>query len=335
MKWFKHMTTAMDDLFVKDLEREFGDAGYAFWFKTLELIGAHGENGKLSISWPNYTEKLHKSQVKAELMLSFCVARGKLTLDHNYAGIIIGCERFAEYADNYTRYDGASTKRLQRQVVDTSKQEVEEEVEVDKKKKEQGNAPDDVLPKVILNSLFEEMWTLYPNSQGKKNARRHFDSTVKTKQDALDIRVALGNYLNSANYQKGFIKNGSTWFNEWRDWVNPKPAMMKDQKRAAEVKAMTPREKIVPRCKKCGEQHESYKACPADNPAESNEVSKLLGDLKKNLEVAPAQCPRCRQMVNVNKGRFEIHMIDTYMDRVNPNTGFKHPKQCPMSGRDV
>ena len=64
MKWFKHLTTAMDDLFVKDIERKFGDTGYAFWFKTLELIGNHGDAGKLEISWSNYLEKLHKRRTQ-------------------------------------------------------------------------------------------------------------------------------------------------------------------------------------------------------------------------------------------------------------------------------
>jgi len=39
-------------------------------------------------------------------------------------------------------------------------------------------------------------------------------------QDWLDIQRALGNYLRSETVKKGFIKNGSTWFNNWQDWIN-------------------------------------------------------------------------------------------------------------------
>ena len=131
MKWFKHLTDAMDDLFVKDLERKYGDSGYAFWFKTLELIGNHGEAGKLEISWANYLEKLHKRRTQVELMLNFCSTSGKLSVMFSEDNVIIECKKFAEYSDNYTKYG----KTLQSDFKEPSKQEEEEEVEVDKKEK--------------------------------------------------------------------------------------------------------------------------------------------------------------------------------------------------------
>jgi len=130
MKWFKHMTNAMDDLFVKDIERKFGDTGYAFWFKTLELIGNHGECGVLKISWSNYLEKLHKRRTQVEQLLNFCSTSDKLTVTIKENELIIECKKFAEYSDNYTKY----SKTLQSNFKDTSKQEVEEEVDKKKKK---------------------------------------------------------------------------------------------------------------------------------------------------------------------------------------------------------
>jgi hypothetical protein len=95
----------------------------------------------------------------------------------------------------------------------------------------QGTARDTVSSPVngrVTEKDFEEIWKLYPNSQGKKNARRHFFASVKTAADMERIKKALDNYQLSKNFKKGFIKNGSTWFNEWQDWENPKPAMMED-----------------------------------------------------------------------------------------------------------
>ncbi len=132
----------MDDLFVRDLERKFGDAGYAFWFKTLELMGAHGEkSGVLKISWRNYCDKLNKRRDHIRRMLIFSSSAGHLTFTEDSREtrndsseyVTITCDKFAEYADNYTRYDGVSSKRLQRHGKDTLKQEVEEEVEEEKK----------------------------------------------------------------------------------------------------------------------------------------------------------------------------------------------------------
>lgn len=67
-------------------------------------------------------------------------------------------------------------------------------------------------------SDFDRIWASYPKPVGKKQALRHYNSTVKTPQDVIDIGIALENYKKSQEVEKGFVKNGSTWFNEWRDW---------------------------------------------------------------------------------------------------------------------
>ena len=74
---------------------------------------------------------------------------------------------------------------------------------------------------------FENIWKEYPNRQGKKEALRHFKATVRTAEDLGSLRKAMTQYLNSGNVKNGFIKNGSTWFNEWRDWIEPSETMMK------------------------------------------------------------------------------------------------------------
>ena len=71
-------------------------------------------------------------------------------------------------------------------------------------------------------SKFEEIYLKYPNKVGKKGALRHFELSVKTEQDWQDIQTALKNYLVSERVAKGFIMNASTFFNNWRDWINYK-----------------------------------------------------------------------------------------------------------------
>jgi hypothetical protein len=75
-------------------------------------------------------------------------------------------------------------------------------------------------PAYPLPSWFEAIWEQYPSKDGKKAAERHFRSSVKTLEDFEAIKRALKNYLGSERVRKGFVKNGSTWFNNWRDWVN-------------------------------------------------------------------------------------------------------------------
>lgn len=73
---------------------------------------------------------------------------------------------------------------------------------------------------------FEEVWSMYPEKSGKKQAEKHFNQTVKTPDDFESLKIAIKNYLQSPKPMAGFIKNGSTFFNDWRPWVDPTPQMM-------------------------------------------------------------------------------------------------------------
>jgi hypothetical protein len=66
---------------------------------------------------------------------------------------------------------------------------------------------------------FEKVWSLYPRRKGRKAAQRHFKATVKTAVDFQNVLRALENYKQSKEVKEGFIQNGSTWFNNWEDWL--------------------------------------------------------------------------------------------------------------------
>jgi hypothetical protein len=153
MKWFKHFTDSMDDLFIKDLERRFGHAGYVFWFKTLELIGKHGDHGKVIITWANYRTKLGCEKANIQRMLVFSASNSRLSFEATKADVKITCEKFAELTDNYTKYNGVSSKRLQRQLEVSSKQEVEGEAEEEQKEKEKENSNHTPKPRDLLEVI--------------------------------------------------------------------------------------------------------------------------------------------------------------------------------------
>lgn len=71
---------------------------------------------------------------------------------------------------------------------------------------------------IYINS-FDDIWKRYPNKDGRKEAKRHFEATVRSEQEWTNINAALNNYLDSKRVKDGFIKNGSAWFNGWQDWV--------------------------------------------------------------------------------------------------------------------
>ena len=186
----------MDDLFIKDLERRFGDSGYAFWFKTLELIGNHGERGEIRISWDNYLEKLHKRRTQVELMLDFCQTSGKFVVNYNDNFIAIECKKFAEYSDNYTKYG----KQLQSDFKETTKQEEE----VDKKKKKNRIEEDN---KIILPIV--EKWNKIAEANKLKtiikvSPKRESGvlSRLREKEfnlDSIENEIVLSDFLRGIN----------------------------------------------------------------------------------------------------------------------------------------
>ena len=68
---------------------------------------------------------------------------------------------------------------------------------------------------------FEGIWKRYPDKDGKKEAEKHFRSTVHTVDDLRDIHKALDNYLAVLEDTPGRRpKGGKVWFNNWKDWVS-------------------------------------------------------------------------------------------------------------------
>lgn len=76
---------------------------------------------------------------------------------------------------------------------------------------------------------FEALWIEYPSPIGKKTALKYFKSSVKTDIDVKDIWKALNNYKGSKKVAEGFIQNGSTWMNNWRDWVYMDTAKFREE----------------------------------------------------------------------------------------------------------
>lgn len=74
----------------------------------------------------------------------------------------------------------------------------------------------------ILSDLldFEKLWASYPKKDGKKEAERHFRASVQSEKQWGEINQALANYLRHVKGKElQYVKNGSTWFNNWQDWV--------------------------------------------------------------------------------------------------------------------
>jgi len=77
--------------------------------------------------------------------------------------------------------------------------------------------------KKTYSDFFEKLWSKYPRKDGKKEALKHFNASVKNKKDCESIEMAVNNYidyLKENNTESRYIKKGSTFFNNWQDWMD-------------------------------------------------------------------------------------------------------------------
>lgn len=90
---------------------------------------------------------------------------------------------------------------------------------------------------------FDAIWDLYPKKLGKSDAIRHFKKSVRNQEDYENIQRALRNFLGSkiAMGDPQYIPHGSTWFHNWRDWVDFNGS----------CKVVIPRKPANPECTNC------------------------------------------------------------------------------------
>lgn len=76
------------------------------------------------------------------------------------------------------------------------------------------------------DQAFADCWKGYPRKLGSKAAKRSFKATVKNTDDLARIQKALFNFISHHEQRRteaDFIPHGSTWFNNWADWVDHVP----------------------------------------------------------------------------------------------------------------
>jgi hypothetical protein len=105
VRWFKHFSDSSSDLFVRELCEQFGDAGYAFWFRTLELIAAQGKDGQLEIPETAWRWVIHSRRTDhLRRLYAFATARGKLQVEPLSNGLLrLKCPKLKELSDEYSR----------------------------------------------------------------------------------------------------------------------------------------------------------------------------------------------------------------------------------------
>ncbi|MEI6851185.1 MAG: hypothetical protein WCL06_00020 [Bacteroidota bacterium] len=74
-----------------------------------------------------------------------------------------------------------------------------------------------------VKSGFRKYWEMYPKKIGIRQAEQYYNETVLNADDEKDLEKALKNYKEECRKNRTedkYIKNGSTFFSTWQEYVN-------------------------------------------------------------------------------------------------------------------
>jgi len=243
VKWIKLLTRFFDDEKIKLIEAmPDADTIIVIWVKLLTLAGKKNMNGYIFLAENiPYTDEMLSTLFNRPLntiRLALDIFKKFKMVKFNNDGIakinnwekhqnIEGLDKIREQGRLRQIKHRDKFKQLPEKasnVTVTSHNGTEE------KRRDKKEIKKEIKTKEIYKEKFLELWNKYPNKDGKTQAYKHFNTSVKTKEDWLAINTALTNYLKSERVNNGYVKNGSTWFNGWRDWIDyvepnkPQPA---------------------------------------------------------------------------------------------------------------
>ena len=98
-------------------------------------------------------------------------------------------------------------------------------VNTDKNRIEENRIEENNIAQILMQDFdkeFEELWQIYPNKKGKKDALKHYIKARKKGTDFLTIKQGIeryNEYIKNNNIAIQYIKYGSSWFNQesWND----------------------------------------------------------------------------------------------------------------------
>ncbi len=257
MKWFKHISNSLNDPDIHYLIEKHGANGYLVFFGTLEVYAREFKpelNWKLVVTLSYLKQNLRQSHYKLmENCLRTISELGRFEVDIKDGKVSIFIPKFKELMDEWTQRKLGSCSAVTPKILI-------DEVEVrSKKEKEIKDLTTLSRPekKSALVFDFESIWNTYPLKLGKKEAIKHFNASIVSEKDFEDIKKSLVNYQkylktpNSRTQKLPPAQHGSTWFNNWRDWIDykglelnkPLPKQPSDPSPTPPPTPLTPEEK--------------------------------------------------------------------------------------------
>lgn len=233
MRWFKHEADARNSLKLRKVRRKYGADGYAIYWFCLEAIAYEVDKDNLTFELKEDAEtigfELSIQEKRVEEIMMYMIEIGLFESSRN----TITCLKLAERLDKTMTNSPKMRKWLETKSVMTSSdevmtiddksrhcatsgeldKEVEVEVEVNKKNKDQR-----------IEDAFNKFWISYHKKQGKAQALKAFKAAVKREgikdfEEFSEMLITDCKERISAK-QFGFDNlNGATYLNNnrWED----------------------------------------------------------------------------------------------------------------------
>lgn len=227
--YFPHFVKGGKTLFV--LESDFGNDGYAFWFKLLEVLG--GTEG-MYFDWRNISNRrflLSKTRVDEDVALqiiSTLVDVEAIDRELWERRQVIWVQNLVDNVSDAFKKRASALPR--RPVFDDGNQhdEVVSDdgnhdqltflVEETKKGKERESKVNNPPPQ------FDEFWSIYPRKMSKADAVSAWKALLKNKESIDDILKATKNYAKECEGKETqFVKHPATFLRKerWKDYLSP------------------------------------------------------------------------------------------------------------------
>ena len=238
--YFPHDTDASDGKTLTIIQSKYGNDGYAFWFKLLQLIGktpGHYYNFNKPADWEFLLAKTHQNNAeKAKDILETLVVLGAIDAEL-YAHGVIWCQKFVDrVADAYDRTVNGAPQRpgFLVNVGDKGISVPNNNVFANRNSKNATEIPQTKLKETKLNNTkcttkkqaisqkFEVFWKAYPKRKSKGQAEKAFAEVNPDEKLLATMLTAIERAKGSMDWQKDegkFIPYPATWLNDkrWED----------------------------------------------------------------------------------------------------------------------
>jgi hypothetical protein len=224
--YFPHDVNSTSSRTLFTLESRFGNDGYAFWFKLLEIIGTQNNfyyDCKNVSNWLFLLAKTRVNEVSATEMLDTLAQVDAIDAEL-WRQKVIWVQKFVERLSDVFKKRGTETP-IKPSFCTENHQKIDviaPESTQSKVKESKVNIPP-ISPKGI-DIRFDMFWKAYPKKVGKGAAEKSFKK-YKPDDSLLALMLeALGVQKQSDQWKRDdgqYIPNPSTWLNQkrWEDEI--------------------------------------------------------------------------------------------------------------------